>query len=68
MHQKNTIMSEVHCETLKKLHRAIQKKRRGMLTSGVVLIHDNAHPHTVAHSSTAGVFQMEVVSPLPLQP
>jgi histone-lysine N-methyltransferase SETMAR len=36
-------------ETVKKLHREIQNKRHGMLTSGVVL-HDNARPHTAAHS------------------
>jgi transposase len=33
---------------LKKLHRAIQTKRLGMLTSGVVLLHDNVHPHRAA--------------------
>ena len=26
----------------------IQKKRRGMLSSGIVLLHDNARPHTAA--------------------
>jgi histone-lysine N-methyltransferase SETMAR len=30
----------------KKLYRAIQNKRRGMLTTGAVLFHDNARPHT----------------------
>lgn len=35
------ITSETYCETLKKLRRAIENKRRGMLTSGVVLLHDN---------------------------
>jgi hypothetical protein len=29
---------------------AIQNKRRGMLTSGVVLLHDNARPHTAART------------------
>jgi transposase len=29
---------------------AIQYKRRGMLTSGVVLLHDNARPHTAART------------------
>jgi hypothetical protein len=38
----NTITSEVYCETLNKLRRAIQNKRRWMLTKGVVLLHDNA--------------------------
>ena len=33
------IMSDVYCETLNKLRRLI-KKRRGMLTKGVVLLHD----------------------------
>jgi hypothetical protein len=33
---------------LNKLRRAILNKRRGILTSGVVLIHDNARPHTAA--------------------
>lgn len=41
-----TINKDVYCETLKKLRRAIQNKRRGMLTKGVVFIHDNARPHT----------------------
>jgi hypothetical protein len=40
------ITSETHCETLKKLRRATENKRRGMVTSGVVLLHDNACPHT----------------------
>jgi hypothetical protein len=35
-------------ETLKKLPRDIQNKRHGMLTSGVVHLLDNAHPHTAA--------------------
>lgn len=30
----------------KKLRKAIQNKRRGLLTSGVCLLHDNAGPHT----------------------
>jgi hypothetical protein len=48
MQQGTTITSEVYCETLKKLHRAIQNTRHGMLTFGVPLLHDNAHPHTAA--------------------
>jgi tRNA(Ile2) C34 agmatinyltransferase TiaS len=46
--QGNTIISEVYCETLKKLRRAIQNYRCGMLTSGAVLLHDNMRPHTAA--------------------
>jgi histone-lysine N-methyltransferase SETMAR len=50
MQQGTTTMSEVHCKTPNKLHRAIQNKRRGMLTSGAVLLHDNVHPHTAART------------------
>jgi hypothetical protein len=49
MQQGATIMSEVYCET-QKLRWTIQNKRRGMLTSGVVLLHENAHPHTAART------------------
>jgi hypothetical protein len=43
-----TIASEVYCKTLKKLHWAIQGRRHGMLTYGIVLLHDNARLHTAA--------------------
>lgn len=41
----DTINSTRYCETLKKLRRAIQNKRRGMLSKGILLLHDNARPH-----------------------
>jgi len=44
--QGSTINAGVYCDTLKKLRCAIQNKRRGMLSQGVVMIHDNARPHT----------------------
>jgi len=40
-----TINSDRYCDTLKKLRRAIQNRRRGRLSSGVRLLHDNARPH-----------------------
>jgi hypothetical protein len=46
--QVSTINAGVYCDTLKKLRRAIQNKRRGMLSRGVVMLHDNARPHTAA--------------------
>jgi hypothetical protein len=49
MQQGATITSKVYCETLKKLRRAIQN-RRGVPTSGIVPLHDNACPHTVART------------------
>jgi histone-lysine N-methyltransferase SETMAR len=51
MQQGTTITSEVHCKTLRKLCRAIQNKRCGMLTSGVMLIHDNSQQRTTARTS-----------------
>ena len=40
----------------------IQKKRRGMLSSGIVLLHDNAQPHTAAATKRLlKHFQWEVV-------
>jgi histone-lysine N-methyltransferase SETMAR len=50
MQQGTTVMSQVYCETLKKLPRTIQNKKHGMLTSGVVLLDDNERPHTAART------------------
>jgi hypothetical protein len=50
LQQGITITSAVYCETLKELRRAIQNKRYGMLTSGLVLLHANAPPHTAART------------------
>lgn len=46
MPQGTTINSAAYCATLRKLRRAIQNKRRGLLSSGVLLLHDNARPHS----------------------
>jgi hypothetical protein len=50
MQRGTTITSELYCETLAKLRRAIQNKRRGMLTYGVVFLHDNARAHTAGRT------------------
>uniref|UniRef100_A0A1B6JMV6 Tc1-like transposase DDE domain-containing protein n=1 Tax=Homalodisca liturata TaxID=320908 RepID=A0A1B6JMV6_9HEMI len=50
MPRGETINSEAYIETLHRLRRAIQNKRRGMLSSKVVLIHDNARPHCSART------------------
>jgi len=46
-----TITSEVYCETMNKLRRLIKKKRRAVITKGVVFLQDNARPHTVARTN-----------------
>jgi hypothetical protein len=51
-----TITSEVYCETLNKLRRSIKNKRRGMLTKGVVLLQDNARPHSLLTASLSLTF------------
>lgn len=50
MQQGTTINAAAYCATLTKLRRAIQNKRRGLLTSGVLLLHDNARPHSSIHT------------------
>jgi hypothetical protein len=48
MQQGTTAMSEVCCKTQKKMCTAIQNKWHGILTSGVVFLHDSVHLHTGA--------------------
>ena len=50
MPQGTTINSAVYCEMLKKLRRAIQNKRRGMLSATILLPHDNTQPHSAAQT------------------
>ncbi|XP_035232758.1 histone-lysine N-methyltransferase SETMAR-like, partial [Stegodyphus dumicola] len=42
---RKTINSVVYSETLQRLRRSIKNKRPGLLTEGVVLLHDNVRPH-----------------------
>jgi hypothetical protein len=48
MEHGTTITDDVYCEMLNKLRRAIQNRRRGKLSSSIILLHDNARPHTAA--------------------
>ncbi|GFU67385.1 histone-lysine N-methyltransferase SETMAR [Trichonephila clavipes] len=45
MPQRTNINPGAYCATLQKLRRAMQNKRRGMLSKGVLLLNDNARPH-----------------------
>ncbi|UYV83687.1 hypothetical protein LAZ67_23002073 [Cordylochernes scorpioides] len=69
MRRGTTINSDRYCKTLKQIRRAIQNKRRGMLTKRVRFHHDNARPHT-AHQTTALIeeFEWELVSHPPYSP
>jgi histone-lysine N-methyltransferase SETMAR len=42
----DNVNSESYCEVLLMLRDAIRRKRPGLLTRGVLLLHDNARPHT----------------------
>ncbi|GFX12578.1 histone-lysine N-methyltransferase SETMAR [Trichonephila clavipes] len=46
MAQGTMINSHTYCETLRRLSRAFQNKNCGMLSKGVLHLHDNAKPHT----------------------
>ncbi|GBO28860.1 Histone-lysine N-methyltransferase SETMAR [Araneus ventricosus] len=46
MQRRTTINAVAYGQTLRKLRRTIQNKRRGMLTEGILLLHDNARPQT----------------------
>jgi len=64
-----TITSEVYCETLNKLWRLVQNKRCGMLTKGVILLHDNKGSHTPAHTNALiKLFNCEIFDHPPNNP
>jgi len=63
-----TINADAYCETVRKLRRAIQNKRRGMLSSGIVLLHDNARPHTAARTAQLNNFAGKFLTTRPTAP
>ena len=52
MPRNTTINADAYCATLRRLCRAIQNCRRGKLSRGIVLIHDNARLHTARQTQT----------------
>jgi hypothetical protein len=47
---------------VRKLRKAIQRKRPGLLTKGVLLLHDNVRPHTANKTNeTLRNFKWEVL-------
>ena len=45
LEHRKTINSDVYCATLCSLCMSIKSKRPGLLTEGMILLHDNARPH-----------------------
>ena len=52
-----TVKASSYCSLLERLKTAIRTKRKGLLTQGVILLHDNARPHT-AHLTLETVEQL----------
>lgn len=64
-----TVNADYYCELLDKLRRAIENKRRGKLSRGVLLIHDNARPHVAAVTKNRlESFAWEIFSHPPYSP
>ncbi|GFU75811.1 mariner Mos1 transposase [Trichonephila clavipes] len=69
MQQGTTINTAAYCATLTKLRRAIQNKRRGLLTSTVLLLHDNARPHSAINTQNLiRSFECEQIDHPPYSP
>ena len=67
--QGSTINSAQYCSTLTKLRKAIKNKRPGLLTQGVILLHDNARPHVSQETQrTLNSFRWEVLEHPPYSP
>ena len=52
MPRNTTINADAYCATLRCLRQAIQNRRRGKLSYDIVLIHDNACPHTARQTQS----------------
>ncbi|GFW89455.1 histone-lysine N-methyltransferase SETMAR [Trichonephila clavipes] len=54
-----TINATRYCDTLSKMKETMRKKRSGLLKSGLLLLDDNARPHSVMalqnHITTLGL-------------
>ena len=53
MPHKSIVTADVYVNTMKSLREAIKEKRRGLLTRGVMLLHDNAPVHRSKKVQTA---------------
>ncbi|GFY77193.1 mariner Mos1 transposase [Trichonephila inaurata madagascariensis] len=45
LEHRKSIYSDVYCEAFRRLRSSIKNKRPGLLTEGVVLLHNSARPH-----------------------
>lgn len=65
----NTINAQRYCEVLKKLRSAIKRKRPHLLSKGVLLMHDNARPHSARQTQDLlGQFNWDIFPHPPYSP
>ena len=50
LERRNTVNSENYCELLTEVKKDIKNKRRGLQSRGVILLQNNARPHTAART------------------
>lgn len=53
MHKDSKINGAFYVKTIENLRQAIVDKRRGKLSRGIFLLHDNARPHTCSVATAA---------------
>lgn len=63
-----TINAASYCETLKKLCRANQNRRRAMLMKGVYVLHDNAQPYVARDTKKPSWIVWDMISHPPYSP
>jgi len=64
-----TVNASSYCSLLERLKTAIRTKRKGLLTQGVILLHDNARPHTARRTlETVEQLGLEVLPHPPYSP
>ena len=70
MPRNTTINADAYWATLRLLRKAIQNSRRDKLSCGIVLIHDNARPHTARQTQTLlhDEFHWDTFDRLPYSP
>jgi len=65
----HTVTSASYCTILTKLRAAIRRKRPDLLTTGMLLLHDNARPHSASlTTATLRSFKWEVLQHPPYSP
>ena len=70
MPRNTTINADAYCSTLRHLRKVIQNRRRGKLSRGIVLIHDNACPHSARQTQALlhGAFHWDTFDHPPYSP